>query len=62
MSLRGFGFTLDIQSGATRQWYVDSLGVKRWAYDNTIVDNQVGETVNTQRQGLNTNDNKEVLK
>jgi hypothetical protein len=61
MSLRGFGFSLDIQTGTTRHWYLDSLGVKRWVYDDTIVDNQGGETVSLQRQVLNTNKQKEAL-
>jgi hypothetical protein len=61
MSLRGFGFNLDIQSGTTRNWYIDSLGVKRWVYGNAIVDNQSSsETVETQRQNLNSDEQKKV--
>jgi hypothetical protein len=60
MSLRGFGFSLDIKTGTTRHWYLDSLGVKRWVYDDTIVDNQGGETVSLQRQDNESND-KEAL-
>ncbi len=30
MSLRGFGFTFDLKSGAQRQWYAGADGVQRW--------------------------------
>jgi hypothetical protein len=60
MSLRGFGFTLDIQSGATRQWYVDSLGAKRWVYGDGLVDNQRNSaSVSVQRQDAQSNEQKE---
>ena len=39
MTLRGFGFTLDLETGRMRQWYCGADGVKRWA-DN---DKPVGE-------------------
>jgi hypothetical protein len=29
--LRGFGMTLDLETGRMRNWYVDREGVKRWA-------------------------------
>lgn len=27
----GFGITMDLERGASRQWYVGRDGVKRWA-------------------------------
>ena len=38
MSLRGFGFTFDVQTGRTRNWYIDPEGVKRWADDDSPVE------------------------
>jgi len=35
-SLRGFGMTLNIESGSTRHWVVGEDGLKRWA-DNGLV-------------------------
>jgi hypothetical protein len=65
MSLRGFGFSMDIQTGTFRQWYVDSFGVKRWLLGDQIVDNQRNdyrdsESVSVQRQDPQSND-KEAL-
>jgi hypothetical protein len=65
MSLRGFGFILDIKTGTTRHWYLDSLGVKRWVYGDSIVDTQTSAvgtraTVSVQRQDNKSND-KEAL-
>lgn len=34
----GFGFTLDLERGAMRQWYMGRDGVKRWADTNAPVD------------------------
>lgn len=31
--LRGFGMTLDLETGRVRNWYVGADGVKRWADD-----------------------------
>jgi hypothetical protein len=33
--LRGFGMTLDLETGRMRNWYVDREGVQRWADDDT---------------------------
>jgi len=38
MTLRGFGFLLDIQSGQIRRWYVPADGIKRWADNDQPVD------------------------
>lgn len=35
--LRGFGMTLDLETGRMRNWYVDREGVKRWADDDSEV-------------------------
>jgi hypothetical protein len=57
MGLRGFGFSLDIQAGTTRSWYLDSMGVKRWVYDDTIVDNQnTDKSVSMPQSTINTNE------
>lgn len=29
--IRGFGFTLDLERGSIRQWFVRADGIKRWA-------------------------------
>jgi hypothetical protein len=36
--LRGFGMTLDLETGRMRNWYVDREGVKRWADDDSTVE------------------------
>lgn len=38
MTLRGFGFLLDIQTGQIRQWYVGADGIKRWADNDQPVE------------------------
>jgi hypothetical protein len=42
-NLRGFGFTFDTQTGRIRNWYLDDNGVKRWADDNTPVQQGEGD-------------------
>jgi hypothetical protein len=37
-TLRGFGMTLDLETGRMRNWYVDREGVKRWADDDSPVE------------------------
>jgi hypothetical protein len=43
MSLRGFGFMFDLQTGQSRKWYVPSDGIKRWADNDKPVEDQPGE-------------------
>jgi hypothetical protein len=38
MSLRGFGTTFDLQTGAARSWYVGADGIKRWADNDQPVE------------------------
>ena len=33
----GFGYTLDIESGTIRRWYIDRNGVKRWVHNKEEV-------------------------
>ena len=33
----GFGYTLDIESGLMRRWYIDRNGVKRWVHNKEDV-------------------------
>jgi hypothetical protein len=34
--LRGFGMTIDLETGRPRKWYIDTRGVRRWHDDDTI--------------------------
>lgn len=36
-SLRGFGFTFDIEEGRVRNWYVDEEGKMRWSENDELV-------------------------
>lgn len=35
--MRGFGMQLDIESGTMRRWFVGADGIKRWADNDTPV-------------------------
>jgi hypothetical protein len=34
--LRGFGQSIDIETGTARKWYIDEYGQKRWADDDSL--------------------------
>lgn len=38
MTLRGFGFMYDLQTGFSRKWYCPADGIKRWADNDQPVE------------------------
>ena len=41
-TLRGFGFTFDVERGTTRQWYMGADGIQRWAdNDKPVVPDRI---------------------
>ena len=52
----GFGFTMDLERGAMRQWYMGRDGVKRWADTDVPVDDchdsAMGEAVDGATTGV----------
>ena len=36
--MRGFGFEMDVPSGAVRYWYIGDDGIKRWVMGDKPVD------------------------
>jgi hypothetical protein len=43
--LRGFGMTLDLETGRMRNWYVDREGVQRWVDDDSAVEVSDGDVL-----------------
>jgi hypothetical protein len=41
----GFGFTMDLERAAMRQWYMGRDGVKRWADTDTPVEDCPGRAM-----------------
>ena len=39
----GFGFTMDLERGTSRQWFMGRDGVKRWADDGMPTDGSCAE-------------------
>lgn len=34
--MRGFGTSIDLETGQARKWYIDNHGVRRWHSDDSI--------------------------
>jgi len=49
MITKGFGMTLDMQSGSMRNWFIGRDGVKRWADTQEPVDSKHDTEANDKR-------------
>lgn len=46
MTMRGYGFTIHLKTGLSRQWYINRQGVKCWDDNEQPVDEVLTNEIN----------------